>query len=260
MSRDLEANDGSADDADQIREGIIIHIIYNLIWPSFHLDTNAICGESKGLIIEAKSSLVILICAILIISLLSILLSTWLAKTITNTPSSFGKILGRYFGFDRNETEPNITWWAPSHIKFPEIRSRETVLNKSNSTTTSIPVIIPYNDYPRFHTIVLPLLFVGAILLAAVAYYARVKCTDRGFAWGAVPKIPLGRIDPMAIVAAVVKEKEAEPGVDYTIVQGTNKEPVVFALADTLQPLNEERETGGIVDEGTQYELEDIPK
>jgi hypothetical protein len=31
MSRDLEANDGSADDADQIREGIIIHIIYNLI-------------------------------------------------------------------------------------------------------------------------------------------------------------------------------------------------------------------------------------
>jgi hypothetical protein len=64
----------------------------------------------------------------------------------------------------------------------------------------------------------------------------------------------------MATVAAVVKAKEAEPGVDYTIVQGTNKEPVVFALADTLQPLNEERETGGIVDEGTQYELEDIPK
>jgi hypothetical protein len=34
MSRDLEANDGSADDADiadTIREGIIIHIIYNLI-------------------------------------------------------------------------------------------------------------------------------------------------------------------------------------------------------------------------------------
>jgi len=90
-----------------------------------------------------------------------------------------------------------------------------------------------------------------------------MKCTDRGFAWGAVPKIPLGRVDPMTAAeaaAAIVKAKEAEPGIDYTIVQGTEEEPVVFALADTMQPLNEEREPGNILDEGTQYELEDIPK
>ena len=196
-------------------------------------------------------------------SLFSIILSTWLAKTITNTPSSFGTILGRYFGFDRNETEPNLTWWTPLHVKLTELMSREVTSNRSNTTTTSAPIRIPYNDYPRFHTIVLPLFFVGAIVLAAMAYYARVKCTDREFAWGAVPKVPLGRVDPKAAaatVAAVIQTKEAEPGVDYTIVQGTKEEPVVFALAETLQPLNEEREPGGIIDEGTQYELEDIPK
>jgi len=196
-------------------------------------------------------------------SLLSILLSTWLAKTITNTPSSFSSILGSYFGFDHNQTEQNLTWWTPSHSKLTKIISSNPVLNKSNSTITSIPIKIPYSDYPRFHTIVLPFFFIGAIVLAVLAYYARIKCTDRGFAWGAVPKIPLGRVDPMAAavtVAAVVKAKEAEPGVDYTIVQGTKEEPVVFALADTMQPLNEERELGGIIDEGTQYELEDIPK
>jgi len=204
-----------------------------------------------------------LICAILTMSLLSILLSTWLAKTITNTPSSFSTILGHYFGFEQNETEQNITWWTPLHIKLTEIISRDMIPNKTNTTTTSVPLRIPYNDYPRFHTIVLPLFFVGAILLAAIAYYARVKCTHRGFAWGAVPKIPLGRVNPIvaaATVAAAVKAKEAEPGVDYTIVQGTKEQPVVFQLAETMQPLNEERELGGIIDEGTQYELEDIPR
>jgi len=186
-------------------------------------------------------------------SLFSILLSTWLAKTITNTPSSFGSILGRYFGFDRNETEPNLTWWTPLHIKLTELTSRNRE-NNHTTTTTEVPVIIkiPYSDYPRFHTIVLPLLFVGAIVSGVVAYYARIKCTDRGFAWRAVPKMPLERVNPHVVEAA------AQPGVDYTIVQGTKEEPVVFALADTLQPLNEEREPGAIVDEGTQYELEDI--
>lgn len=196
-------------------------------------------------------------------SLLSILLSTWLAKTITNTPSSFGKILGRYFGFDRNDTEDHLTWWTPVHIKPTELAARQATTKKNNTSTNSVPVRIPYSDYPYFHTIVLPLFFIGAAIFAVIAYYARVKCTTRGFAWGAVPKIPLGRIDPQttaATVAAVVKAKEAEPGVDYTIVQGTKEEPMVFTLAETLQPLNEEREAGTIVDEGTQYEPEDIPK
>jgi len=263
MPGDSEANGGGGGDVTNTISGGIFNKIDYTISSSFHLDTKAITSETKDLIIEAKSSLVILICSILTISLLAILLSTWLAKTITNSPSSFSSILGRYFGFDRNETEKNLTWWAPLHIKLPEIKSQDTISDKSNSTATSIPIQIPYSDYPRFHTIVLPFFFIGAIVLAAMAYYARMKCTDRGFAWGAVPKIPLGRVDPMAAaatVAAVVKAKEAEPGVDYTIVQGTKDEPVVFALADTMEPLNEERERGGIVDEGTQYELEDIRK
>ncbi len=221
-------------------------------------------SETKDLVIEAKSSLVILICAILTMSLLSILLSTWLAKTITNTQTSFTAIFSRYFGFDRNETEQHVTWWTPSHNKLPETKSRNSMSNKTNTTTIStIPIEIPYSDYPKFHTIILPLLFIGAIVLAVMAYYARIKCTDRGFAWGAVPKIPLARVNPKAAAAAivtVVKMKEAEPGVDYTIVQGTKEEPTVFALADTLQPLNEERKPGAIIDEGTQYEIEDIPK
>jgi hypothetical protein len=247
MPTDIEAHDeGGSEVSDTIRE-----------------DTKAISNETKDLVIEAKSGLTILICVILIMSLLSILLSTWLAKTITNSPSSFGTILGRYFGFDRNDTEQNLTWWTPLHVKLTESITRNRTSNRSNTTTRSIPIRIPYSDYPRFHTIALPLFFVSAIVAAVMAYYARVKCTNRGFAWGAVPKIPLGRVDPSAAaatIAAAVHSKEAEPGVDYTIVQGTKQEPIVFALADTLQPLNEEREPGGIIDEGTQYELEDIPK
>ncbi|CAF0923143.1 unnamed protein product [Adineta ricciae] len=251
MAKDMEANPGQSDTAETIRE-----------------DTNDIGSETKELVIEAKSSLVILICVILIMSLLSILLSTWLAKTITHTQSSFGTILGRYFGFDRNETETSLTWWTPLHARIVEMTSRNSPINKTHSKTvktsaSSRPIQIPYDDYPKFHTIVLPLFFVGAIILAVLAYYARIKCTDRGFAWGAVPSLPLGRVDPKAAVvvaATAIKMKEAEPGIDYTIVQGSKEEPVVFALADTLQPLNEEREPGVIVDEGTQYEIEDIPK
>ncbi|CAF0718736.1 unnamed protein product [Adineta steineri] len=246
MGEDTKVDVGDNDTADTIRE-----------------DTNAISGETKDLVIEAKTSLVILIGVILIMSLLSILLSTWLAKTITNTPSSFGSILSRYFGFDRNETEPSLTWWTPTHSKSNEIKSRKTQLNKTNSTTAtrlSSTKKIPDDDHPEFHTIVLPLFFVGAIILAALAYYARVRCTNRGFAWGAVPKLPFGRIDPRAAVETVIKAKEEEPGVDYTIVQGTKDEPIVFALADTTQLLNEEREPGVIIDEGTQYDIEDIPK
>jgi hypothetical protein len=93
--------------------------------------------------------------------------------------------------------------------------------------------------------------------LAILAYVARIKCTNRGFAWGAVPKIPLGRVDPKVAIDKIVKVKEAEPGIDYTIVQGTQNESVVFALAETLEPLREE---GDIIDEGTQYEPEDVLK
>ena len=204
--------------------------------------------------IEARSSLTILICCILLMSLASILLSTWLAKTITNTPTSFGSIVSHYFGFDRNDSEKYITWWTPIHIK-----SNEFIL-KNNSDHTirkSVLLEIPYSDYPNFHTIVLPLLFICSIVLAALAYYARVKCTNRDFAWGAVPKIPLGRVDPAIAIATIAKTKEAEPGVDYAIVQGTKEEPVVFTLAETLQPLREE---GDIIDEGTQYDPDDVLK
>ncbi|UJR31085.1 hypothetical protein I4U23_018593 [Adineta vaga] len=251
MAGDKETNGGETDTAETLRE-----------------DTNAISSETKDLVIEAKSSLFILISSILIMSLLSILLSTWLAKTITHSQTSFSTILSRYFGFDRNETEASLTWWTPLHARLVEITSRNFPLDKTHSVLTATTISpksiqIPYSDYPKFHTIVLPLFFIGAIILAVLAYYARIKCTDRGFAWGAVPSIPFGRIDPKAaavVAASVIQSKEAEPGVDYTIVQGTKDEPIVFALADTLQPLTEEREAGAIVDEGTQYEIEDIPK
>jgi len=84
--------------------------------------------------IEARSSLTILICSILLMSLLSIFLSTWLAKTITNTPTSFGSIVSHYFGFDRNGTEQYITWWTPRHVKPNELIS----VNISNTTRKSV--------------------------------------------------------------------------------------------------------------------------
>ena len=228
------------------------------------VDTEAIASETKNLVIEARSSLVILICALLIVSLLSILLSTWLAKTIAHSPSSFGTILSRYFGFDRNDTEKILTWWTPIRGQLPEVLLVRTVLLDHNQSTSTIePATVlrnSYDDYPRFHTIVLPLLFIGAIVLAVLAYYARVRCTHRNFAWGAVPKIPMGRVDPKMAAAAAMKGKEAEAGVDYTIVQGTKQDPVMFALAETLEPLTQERPVGGIVDEASQYDADDIPK
>ncbi|CAF1466506.1 unnamed protein product [Rotaria sp. Silwood1] len=226
-------------------------------------DTDAITTEAKDLVIEIKSNLVILICGILTVSLLSILLSTWLAKTISNTPSSFGTILSHYFGFDRNETESNLTWWTPLHIQLSEKKFRQFLLNKTNSTIILKSNKNSYNIHSNFHKIVLPFVFVGAIILAILAYYARIKCTARNFTLSAVPKIPLGRVDPQlaaVTVDSIVKTKQAEPGVDYTIIQGTKQQPVIFALAETLQPLKEECEPGGLIDEGTQYEIEDVPK
>lgn len=216
-------------------------------------DTHVIATETKHLMVEARSSLTILLCCILLMSLISIFLSTWLAKTITNTSSSFGSIVSHYFGFDRNGTEQYLTWWTPVHVKPNELAA----LNRTNVTKHAPQLKIPYTDYPNFHTIVLPLLFICAILLAIFSYVARVKCTNRDFAWGAVPKIPLERIDPKIAMEAIIKVKEAEPGVDYTIVQGTKDEPVVFALAETLEPL---RQQGDIVDEGTQYDSDDVLK
>jgi hypothetical protein len=239
--------------SEAICEGISIKFPKNMNLNSIYLDTHAIADETKTLMVEARSGLTVLICCILLMSLISILLSTWLAKTITNTPASFGSIVSHYFGFDRNATEQHLTWWTPIHVKANELIAR----NSSNTTRKRVPLEIPYSDYPNFHTIVLPLLFICSILLAALAYYARVKCTNRDFAWGAVPKIPLGRVDRAVAVATILKEKEAEPGVDYTIVQGTKEEPVVFTLTDTLQPLREE---GDIIDEGTQYDPDDLLK
>lgn len=222
-----------------------------------YIDTHAIADETKNLMLEARSSLTMLICCILLMSLISIFLSTWLAKTITNSPTSFGSIVSHYFGFDRNITEQYVTWWTPIHVKPNELIARNSSIKNRNATIKTVLPQIPYSDYPNFHTIVLPLLLICAIFLAILAYFARVKCTNRDFAWGAVPKIPLGRVDPKIAIATIVKFKEAEPGVDYTIVQGTKDEPVVFALAETLEPL---REQGDIIDEGTQYEPEDVLK
>ncbi len=202
--------------------------------------------------IEARSSLTSLIFCILLMSLLSIFLSTWLAKTITNTPASFGSIVSHYFGFDRNTTEQYITWWTPVHVKPNELILMN---NRSNKTLKTKPLKIPYSDYPTFHIIVLPLLFICSILLAILAYIARIKCTNRGFAWGAVPKIPLDRVDSKTAMATIVKVQEVEPGVDYTIVQGTENEPIVFALAEPIEPLRKE---GDIIDEGTQCDPEDV--
>ena len=224
---------------------------------SIFLDTHALASETKHLLVEARSGLTILISSILLMSLISIFLSTWLAKTITNTPASFGTIVSHYFRFDRNDTEQYLTWWTPIHVKPNELIMNQSSIKRENSTRKSTFFRIPYGDYPLFHTIVLPLLIIGSILLAILAFFARIKCTNRDFAWGAVPRIPLGRVDPKLTMATIIKAQEAEPGIDYTIVQGTKDEPTVFAIAETLEPLREE---GDIVDEGTQYEADDVLK
>lgn len=252
MAKDDQNNQGDDEGAGLMTEIICqgIIVLDRSVGHLFPLDTNIIAHETKDLMVEAKSSFTILICSLLFMSLLSILLSTWLAKTITNSPTSFGSIVSHYFRLERNSSESDLTWWTPVHQS--SLVDRSQITRPSNQHSHPSPLKIPYNDYPNFHRIVLPLLFIGSVLLAILAFYARVKCTHRDFAWGAVPKIPLDRV-----VEPIPKAKEPTPAMDYAIVQGTTNEPVVFAV---VEPVEAERQTGDIVDEGTQYELEDIPK
>ncbi|CAF1199424.1 unnamed protein product [Rotaria sp. Silwood1] len=220
-------------------------------------DMNDIATETKYLLIEARFNLTLLIACILLLSLISILLSTWVAKTITNSPTSLGTVFSYYFGLHRNNTEQYVTWWTPVHITSKELISQDFSIKTINTTIKTVQVKIHYNEYSIFYTIILPFLFVCAIFLAILAYYARVQCTKHDFAWGIIPKLSLENVDPMIVKKSIIKTREVESNIDYIIVQGTKEKSVMFTLADKLQPLYEE---GDIIDEGTQYELEDILK
>ncbi|CAF2548989.1 unnamed protein product [Rotaria sp. Silwood2] len=218
---------------------------------------HALAAETKYLIIEARLNLTLLIGCILLLSFTSILLSIWVAKTITNSTISLGTIFSYYFDLDRNNTEQYITWWTPIHMKSKELVSKSFSIKTTNTTIKTALVKIHHNEFPIFHTIILPFLFICSIFLAILAYYARVQCTTHDFACGAIPKLLFESVDSMITKNPIVKTREVESNIDYIIVQGTKEKSIIFALADKLQPLYEE---GDIVDEGTQYEPEDILK
>ncbi|CAF0968407.1 unnamed protein product [Rotaria sordida] len=226
---------------------------------TFREDVHAIAVETKDLIIEARLNLTLLIGCILLVSLISVLLSTWIARTITNSPTSLGTIVSYYFGLDHNNTEQYITWWTPIHIKSKELISKNFSIKTFTTTTTikTVPIKLHYNEYSIFRMIILPFLFMCSIFLAILAYYARVQCTKYNFAWGTVPKISFENGDSIIAKKTIVKMRAIEPNIDYVIVHGAKEEPDRFALADTSQPLHE---NGDIIDEGTQCEPEDILK
>ena len=200
----------------------------------FWLDTNGIVSETKDLIIEAKSGLIVLIFTFVIISFISILLSTWLAQTITDNPEPLAKVLGRYFHLDQNqnESESNLKWWRPKHILLQQVSSQENIISKIHRTDQQF---LSFNESPRFYSIALPLVGLGAIILAILAFYIRVQCTDRNFAWGAIPKgaqngsfeMPNGTKNKTSFESRVDRAPEHETAIFLEDIVRTSVSPVV---------------------------------
>jgi hypothetical protein len=229
---------------------------------SMNIDANAITNETKNILIEAKSSLVILILTILIISILCMFLSIWLVKTITHNPAPFISMISQYFELDDNQTEPIVTWWTPIHIQDVTSAIQTSTVDLSHSiVNTSKSIVLSYNNDEQFHTMILLSLFATSILLAVLAYYARMKCTRRSLAWGAVPKPPTACVNALTMFDPFLQHKQAQPDLDYTIVRGKQGETVMFALSETLQTLNEnEHQPRTRIHEITSYDIHERSK
>lgn len=163
---------------------ILINIYLSITFVLLISERNKISQDSRDFTFQAQSSFLVLICTLLIISLISIFLSAWLAKTITDSSMSFNQILHRYLGIDRNESESSVRWWKP--VEFNSSVGFDINLFAIQKSTTTMPIT---DDYHRFRMIGLPCLLIASIILAIITFYTRMKYNTHRFTCIKVPRI-----------------------------------------------------------------------
>ncbi|CAF0902498.1 unnamed protein product [Rotaria sordida] len=150
-----------------------------------------------------KSSSIISILIIVIISLVGILTISLLIRTILH---SYGitRRLSMYFGFTPNYTidESTLTFWTPKNIYDKQSFETTTItVSSSSSHSTSSPAVILNNTEKKaqtiFRIIILPTIFLLSIPCGILAFYMRRRLHYYP-AWGARPK---KRAEPYIIMA-----------------------------------------------------------
>jgi len=134
-----------------------------------------------------KSSSIISILIVVIISLVCILATSLLIKTILQS-HGITRTLSVYFGFTPNRTidESILTFWQPKSIYDEQpIETTTTIINSSSSRPP--PSVLLTKAQKVFRNIILPSLFLLSILCGILAFYMRLHHQYYP-AWGARPK------------------------------------------------------------------------
>jgi hypothetical protein len=146
--------------------------------------------EEGDTFIYFKSSSVISILIIVIISLVCILTTSLLIKTALHS-HGITRSLSAYFGFLPNRTidESILTFWQPKSID--DKQPIETITTIINSTSSRPPPPPPSIGKAQkiFRNFILPSLLLSSIFCGILAFCMRLH-HDRYPAWGARPKRP----------------------------------------------------------------------
>jgi predicted PurR-regulated permease PerM len=156
-------------------------------------NTNEDCEVEQDTFVYLKSSSIISILIVVIISLVCILATSLVVKTILQS-RGITHSLSVYFGFTPNRTidESILTYWEPKSVSDEQpIETIPTIINSSSSTRPP-PVVLSHaekNAQTNFRNIILPSLFLLSILFGFLAFYMR-RHHHHYPAWGARPKRP----------------------------------------------------------------------
>jgi hypothetical protein len=149
--------------------------------------------EEQDSFIYLKSSSIISLLIIVMISLVCILTTGLLVKTVLHS-HGITRTLSIYFGFKPNRTivESKLTFWAPRSIYDEQPIETITTIISSSSSHRPPPRILSDTEQKAqsiFRTIILPSLFLASILFGILAFYMRLHHHYYP-AWGARPKRP----------------------------------------------------------------------
>ncbi|CAF0981760.1 unnamed protein product [Adineta ricciae] len=152
-------------------------------------------GANDDVFVHLKSSSIISILVIVMITLVCILATGLLINTILRT-HSITRTLSMYFGFKTNRTidETILTFWEPKSIsnKQPIETTTTTTIISSSSSSRPPQYILSTREKKAqiiFRNFILPALFLLSMLCGIFAFYMR-RHHQYYPAWGARPRIP----------------------------------------------------------------------
>ena len=155
-------------------------------------------GEVPDTFVYLQSSSIISILIIVLISLVCILATTLLMKSVLHS-HGITRTLTLYLGFRPNRTidESSLTFWAPKHLPSEQPMEAVSAIDASSSSSRPPPASAPairLSETERkaqriFRIVFLPCLFLLSIICGCIAFYMRRyhHCYP---AWGARPKKP----------------------------------------------------------------------